>query len=40
MTSAIREHFTRRADWYVFFGAIAAWLYLLAAVLTNEGWIR
>lgn len=39
MTAAIRKHFTRRADWYVFIGAVAAWLWLLAAVLTTEGWL-
>lgn len=40
MTSAIRKHFNKHADWYLFLGAIAAWLYLLAAILTNDGWIK
>lgn len=40
MIAAIRNRITKCAGWMIFLGAVAAWLALLAAVLTTEGWLK
>lgn len=36
---ALYRHWKKWSGWYWFLTAIAAWLSLLAAVLTQDGWL-
>lgn len=40
MIAALRTKLCKCAGWFVYLGAVAAWLALLAAVLTTEGWLK